>query len=238
MKRILPLIAAGLLVTSCGPAADPAASPAASPAVVIDRPDADLSYAFGVSVGESLARTEVLLDHNAFLDGVKDSGAKKARITTEQAEALIRDAIVALHEAKGVKNAEASKKFLEDNKSKEGVKTTDSGLQYKVLTEGTGEKPGLNATVKVHYTGKLTDGTVFDSSVERGEPVEFPLQGVIPGWTEALQLMTVGSKYTLWIPAELAYGENGSRDGTIGPNQVLNFDVELLEITDKGEAAN
>ncbi len=125
-------------------------------------------------------------------------------------------------------NLEAGQAFLKENAGKEGVMTTLSGLQYKVIEEGEGENPAATDVVRVHYTGKLLDGTVFDSSVERGEPVEFPLNRVIPGWTEGLQLMSPGATYRFWIPANLAYGEQGNRN--IGPNQVLEFEVELLEV--------
>ena len=132
------------------------------------------------------------------------------------------------------KNLKAGEAFIAANAKKEGVKTTASGLQYKVIKTGTGASPKLTDTVKVHYHGTLIDGTVFDSSVQRGEPVTFPVNGVIPGWTEALQLMKVGDKWQLVIPAKLAYGEDGS--GPIGPNSVLIFEVELLDI-EKPEAA-
>lgn len=125
-------------------------------------------------------------------------------------------------------NLEAGKEFLKENAGKDGVMETLTGLQYEVLEEGEGDKPESTDTVKVHYTGRLLNGTVFDSSVQRGEPVEFPLDRVIPGWTEGLQLMSAGSKYRFWIPSELAYGENAPP--AIGPNQVLDFEVELLEI--------
>ncbi|HWS27505.1 MAG TPA: FKBP-type peptidyl-prolyl cis-trans isomerase, partial [Xanthomonadales bacterium] len=120
--------------------------------------------------------------------------------------------------------------FLAKNKTAPGVKTTESGLQYSVIKEGTGAKPKATDQVKVHYVGTLLNGTKFDSSIDRGQPATFPLNGVIPGWTEALQLMTVGSKYKLVIPGSLAYGEQGQPQGGIGPNEVLIFEVELLEI--------
>ncbi|HOI50472.1 MAG TPA: FKBP-type peptidyl-prolyl cis-trans isomerase [Prolixibacteraceae bacterium] len=126
-------------------------------------------------------------------------------------------------------NLEAGNAYLEKNKSREGVVTTDSGLQYEVIKEGTGPKPTENDVVKVHYHGTLIDGTVFDSSVDRGEPAEFQVNRVIPGWVEALQLMPVGSKWKVYIPANLAYGERGT-GGVIGPNAALIFEVELLEI--------
>src|SRR3954469_1894439 len=124
---------------------------------------------------------------------------------------------------------EKGEKFLAANKSKEGVKTTASGLQYKVVKEGTGRQPSATDTVKVHYEGKLLDGTVFDSSIKRGEPVEFPVNGVIPGWVEALQLMPQGSKWEVYIPSDLAYGPTG-QGPTIPPASTLIFTVELLEV--------
>ena len=127
------------------------------------------------------------------------------------------------------KNIEIEKKFLAENGAKENVKTTASGLQYEVITEGKGAKPGATDMVKVHYTGSLLNGQVFDSSVQRGEPAQFGVHQVIPGWTEALQMMSVGSKYKLYIPARLAYGENGAGD-RIPPNATLIFEVELLDI--------
>jgi FKBP-type peptidyl-prolyl cis-trans isomerase len=125
-------------------------------------------------------------------------------------------------------NLEQGQAFLKENASKEGVMATMTGLQYEILEEGEGDKPAATDTVKVHYTGRLLNGTVFDSSVERGEPVEFPLNQVIPGWTEGLQLMSPGAKYRFWIPANLAYGEQAPP--AIGPNQVLDFEVELIEV--------
>ena len=133
--------------------------------------------------------------------------------------------------AKAEKTLKEGQKFLEENAKKSGVKTTESGLQYKIEKEGTGPMPADTSVVKVHYKGTLLDGTQFDSSYDRGEPAEFPLNRVIKGWTEALQLMPVGSKWTLYIPSNLAYGPQGTRSG-IGPNETLIFEVELLEIVD------
>jgi FKBP-type peptidyl-prolyl cis-trans isomerase FklB len=124
---------------------------------------------------------------------------------------------------------EAGQRFLAENATKPGVVTRPSGLQYEILTVGNGPKPGPSDVVTTHYHGTLIDGTVFDSSVERGQPISFPVQGVIPGWVEALQLMPVGSKWRLFVPSELAYGKRGA-GGAIGPNEVLVFEVELLSI--------
>ena len=132
-------------------------------------------------------------------------------------------------QAEGEKNKVANEKFLEDNKSKDGVKVTESGLQYSVIKEGTGEKPTAESKVKVHYHGTLIDGTVFDSSVERGEPAEFGVNQVIRGWTEGLQLMSVGSKYKFFIPQDLAYGARQTGE-KIKPYSTLVFEVELLEV--------
>ena len=132
--------------------------------------------------------------------------------------------------AEGEKNLKEGKAFLAANAKKDGVKTTATGLQYKVLKSGTGASPQKTDTVKVHYHGTLIDGTVFDSSVQRGEPITFPVSGVIPGWTEALQLMKVGDKWQLFIPSSLAYGELSPPGSKIGPNSTLLFEVELLGI--------
>jgi FKBP-type peptidyl-prolyl cis-trans isomerase len=134
------------------------------------------------------------------------------------------------------KNLADGEAFLKENATKEGVVTTESGLQYKIITAGEGPKPGAEDVVKVHYRGTLLDGTEFDSSYKRNEPVTFPVGGVIPGWVEALQLMPVGSKWELYIPSGLAYGPGGA-GGQIGPNSTLKFEVELLSIEPKKEAA-
>ncbi|MDR2389126.1 MAG: FKBP-type peptidyl-prolyl cis-trans isomerase [Tannerellaceae bacterium] len=156
-----------------------------------------------------------------------DTAAQK--LTAESAQTYIQEYFQKAQKEELEKTKQEGETFLEENKTKNGIIVTESGLQYQVITEGDGEKPSESDQVKVHYTGTLLDGTVFDSSVERGEPAVFGVNQVIKGWTEGLQIMPVGSKYTFWIPSELAYGENGAgRD--IKPNSVLKFEVELLEI--------
>lgn len=153
-------------------------------------------------------------------------------MTTEEADQVIRRYFEAAGEREGQLNLESGNAFLEENKSREGVNTTASGLQYEVITEGTGPKPSADDRVRVHYHGTLIDGTVFDSSVDRGEPAVFGVGQVIPGWTEALQLMPVGSKWKIYIPSDLGYGERGA-GADIGPNTALIFEVELLEIVEE-----
>ncbi len=154
---------------------------------------------------------------------------EEAAMTREQADSVVRAYFEKAGENEAQKNLEEGNDFLEKNRQREGIKTTESGLQYEVLQEGTGEKPDSTDRVRVHYTGKLIDGTVFDSSVERGEPAVFRVDQVIPGWTEALQMMKVGAKWRIYLPSLIAYGERGA-GADIGPNSALIFDVELLEI--------
>ncbi len=176
------------------------------------------------------------LNPGKILAGLEDQlGSKEAAYTQEQiAEAfqvfqqLQQQAQQQAPAGNAADNLAAGLAFLQENGQKDEITTTDSGLQYEVIQEGEGSKPAANDTVTVHYTGRLLDGTVFDSSVQRGEPIEFPLNRVIPGWTEGVQLMSPGAKYRFWIPANLAYGEQGP--GPIGPNQVLDFDVELIKV--------
>ncbi len=196
----------------------------------LDTPESRLSYSLGMMIGERVLPQYGELDYDLVLQGMKDqnSGAETALSMEEAQMALqaqqqeVAAAAAAEAEAKG-------KGFLAENKAKEGVKVTESGLQYEVITEGTGPKPTADDTVSVHYVGTLMDGTEFDSSIARGEPASFPLKGVIPGWTEGLQLMNVGSKYRFVIPSDLAYGERGAGQA-IGPGETLVFEVELLEI--------
>ncbi len=196
-----------------------------------------VSYMVGVDVGRSLSQIKDELDLAVFMQAVQDTiGGQDGKMSAEDLQAT-RQAFMQKLQAKqaaqqqeaAAKNKAEGEAFLADNKKKAGVQTTASGLQYQVVVQGKGDKPALTDTVKVHYTGTLLDGTKFDSSHDRGQPAQFALNGVIPGWTEALQLMPVGSKYTLWIPSELAYGDRGT-PGPIGPNATLKFEVELLEI--------
>ena len=200
------------------------------------------AYAIGQSMGRYIANTlqrqqelGVKLDNAEIMKGVQDGLAKKSLLDDKQLEKALKDYDQKINEAAAKKAADESKanlekgqKFLEENAKKKGVVTTSSGLQYEVLSEGKGDKPKASDIVKVHYTGTLIDGTKFDSSRDRNEPAEFPLDHVIPGWTEGVQLMTVGSKYKFYLPSKLAYGEQGA--GTIPPNSVLVFEVELLSI--------
>jgi FKBP-type peptidyl-prolyl cis-trans isomerase FklB len=189
------------------------------------------SYAIGMNFGQQIAEAE--LDTEALIAGIRDSLSKaEPQLTDEQlneAMAAFGKQMQAKAAAKAAQASKAGDDFLAANAKKQGVKTTKSGLQYRVIKAGDGPSPKADSVVKVHYHGTLPDGRVFDSSVERKEPAEFPVNRVIPGWTEALQLMKVGDKVQLVIPPNLAYGDRGAGP-LIGPNQVLVFDVELLDI--------
>lgn len=196
-----------------------------------------LSYIVGENMATQLKNDGIELDTDALVMAVADVTAGKPsrlseedkRNTVEEIQKVSQEKQQAVNAEKSEKNSEEGVAYLAENSQKEGVTTTDSGLQYKVLTKGDGEKPKSSDTVKVHYKGTLIDGTVFDSSYDRGEPAVFPVGGVIAGWTEALQLMSVGDKLKLVIPSDLAYGPNGS-GAAIGPDATLVFDVELLGI--------
>jgi FKBP-type peptidyl-prolyl cis-trans isomerase len=194
------------------------------------------SYGLGVNAGNMWKNRGADIDWDAYMRGVRDSQAGSSNLLSD---AQIREAMQqfqtdtqarfqAKQAADGAKNKEAGEKFLAENKGKEGVKTTESGLQYKVAKMGDGPKPAATDRVSVHYTGTLVDGKKFDSSIDRGQPAKFALNGVIKGWTEGLQLMPVGSKFQFFIPPDLAYGANAP--ASIGPSQVLIFDVELLAV--------
>jgi FKBP-type peptidyl-prolyl cis-trans isomerase FklB len=191
----------------------------------------NFSYALGMSIAGNLVQTGVTtVNPEIFLNGFKDVfKGETPLIHPEEANFILEDFIGKLNQAKGVGNLEEGLNFLAGNRKKHGVIELPSGLQYMVLTEGDGKIPTATDQVKCHYHGTLIDGTVFDSSVERGQPAVFPVKGVIQGWVEALQLMSTGSKWRLFIPSELAYGSNGA-GAAIGPNSALIFDVELLKI--------
>ena len=192
------------------------------------------SYAIGLSFGQHLAESEIKgIDYNSFARGVEAMCEHKPlEIDIQEAQQLLNTYFTKLQEEKEAASAEkrkAGEEFLKENAKREGVKTLDSGLQYEVITEGKGAIPTAKDKVKVHYHGTLIDGTVFDSSVKRGEPAVFGVTQVIQGWVEALQLMPVGSKWKLFIPYNLAYGERGA-GSMIQPYSALIFEVELLDI--------
>jgi FKBP-type peptidyl-prolyl cis-trans isomerase len=216
-------------------------APAARPAAASDLKDQKqkLGYVLGLRQGKSLKQNSIEIDVEAYARGLKDGyGGSKAQLTDEEMTAVIR---IAQHEqtirqaeasgdAASVKNLKEGDAFLAANAKKPGVKATASGLQYKVLKEGTGKVPRATDTVRVSYRGTLLDGTEFDSSEKHGGPASFPVNRVVPGFSEALQLMKVGSKYQVFIPSDLAYGPNPDPRGPIGPNATLIFELELLGI--------
>lgn len=193
-----------------------------------------VSYGVGRQMGDQLAANPFEgVDVEAVCAGLRDAlQGNESVVSNEDLDAAFKEITARMKADEAEKGKAASAEgeaFLAENAKKEGIVVTESGLQYEVLTQGDGEKPVASSTVKTHYHGTLIDGTVFDSSVQRGQPAEFPVGGVIAGWTEALQLMPVGSKYRLYIPYGLAYGERGA-GGAIAPYAALVFEVELLEI--------
>jgi len=196
-----------------------------------------VSYIIGLDIGNNLKRQGADIDPDTLLKGLKDALSGNKPLLSENE---IREVTTAFRQEMATKQAEEKKKlaeknkkegeaFLDENKKKEGVKTLPSGLQYKVITEGSGRSPKESDTVTVNYKGTFVDGTEFDSSYKRGEPATFPVNGVIKGWTEALPLMKEGAKWQLFIPSDLAYGEAGAGN-VIGPNTILIFEVELISI--------
>lgn len=191
-----------------------------------------VSYCVGMSIAGSLMQQDLEgVSPQILAEAISDAFAGKEPLyTPEMANTIIQNYLQSAGEAKFGQNKEAGEAFLNENKAKEGIHTTATGLQYEILTEGNGNKPAATDSVTVHYHGTLIDGTVFDSSVMRGQPATFGVHQVIPGWTEALQLMNTGAKYRLYIPQELAYGAHPHPGGPIKPYSALIFDVELLEI--------
>ena len=189
------------------------------------------SYALGMSIAGNLIQSGVkTVNPEIFFEAFKDTfDGKKPKIMPDEANKILEEFIGKANAGQGADNLEEGLKFLAENSKQEGVIELPSGLQYKVLNEGEGDLPKATDKVRCHYHGTLINGSVFDSSVERGQPADFPVNGVIQGWVEALQLMSTGSKWRLFIPSELAYGQQGA-GGAIGPNTALIFEVELLEI--------
>ncbi|TBU86695.1 FKBP-type peptidyl-prolyl cis-trans isomerase [Phytopseudomonas dryadis] len=205
--------------------------------VKLESPAQKASYGIGLNMGKSLAQEGMDdLDSKAVAQGIEDAiGKKEQRLKDEElieAFAFLQKRAEERMTAMNEESAKAGQKFLEENGKRDGVTTTASGLQYEVIKKADGPQPTADDVVTVHYEGKLTDGTVFDSSVERGSPIDLPVGGVIPGWVEGLQLMHVGEKYKLYIPSELAYGAQ-SPSPAIPANSVLVFDLELLAIKDQ-----
>lgn len=230
------LIALGFLTLAAAAFAQQPATPAAAaPTTQKEK----LSYAIGMNLGGQFKSQSVDVDPAMLAQGIRDAIAGKTALTEDEARAVMaafqeemRSKQQAMMAQAADKNAKEGEAFLAANKTKPGVVTTPSGLQYKVITAGTGPKPTVDDTVLCHYRGTLIDGTEFDSSYKRNAPAKFPVKGVIKGWTEALQLMPVGSKWQLWVPATLAYGDRGA-GSQIGPNTMLIFEVELLSIQPK-----
>jgi FKBP-type peptidyl-prolyl cis-trans isomerase len=202
------------------------------------------SYAIGMNMGQGLRKNSVDVDPNIIVRGFKDALAGgKTLLTDDEAKAALmalqtdlREKQQAKMQALGETNKKDGEVFLTENKTKDGVVTLPSGLQYKILKEGTGPKPTASDSVVCDYKGTLLDNTEFDSSYKRHQAATFPVSGVIKGWTEALQLMPVGSKWQLFIPSDLAYGPRGGPGGAIGPNATLVFEVELLSIQPKAQS--
>ncbi|WP_372995237.1 FKBP-type peptidyl-prolyl cis-trans isomerase [Marinobacter sp.] len=232
MKKTLLALAVTGLIAGCSTPPESPEQPE------LDSTDQKVSYGMGLVLGERMGNDLPNLQMDQFLQGIQhghagDEDAK--RMSREEIQQALMAFQQQMQEEQGKqmeelaqKNLEAGEEFLAQNAEREGVETTESGLQYEVLEQGEGEKPSETDTVQVHYTGELLSGEVFDSSRERGEPVTFALNQVIPGWTEGLQLMSEGSRYKLYIPSDLAYGPGGNQ--AIGPNETLVFEVELLDI--------
>ncbi|QQD18125.1 FKBP-type peptidyl-prolyl cis-trans isomerase [Spongiibacter nanhainus] len=233
-KSLLSTVLLSGLLVACGGDKSPAEPK-------LDSEIAKVSYGIGANIGSRFG-DDLPLDVDAFSAGVRDAlEGNELKMSEEDIMATLQSyqqkqlaARQEEAEAEGQKNLEEAKAFFAENAEKEGVQTTESGLQYIVVEAGDGDKPGADDTVEVHYKGTLLDGTEFDSSYKRGETVSFPVSGVIPGWTEALQLMSEGAKWKLFIPSDLAYGAGGAGQ-MIGPNAALVFEVELIDVVDQDD---
>jgi len=240
--RLLVAIAAISLIAACAKNGDKDAKSADASGLTTDAQK--FGYAIGVDLGKSLQPVKQYVDVASLKQGLDDISSGGTSKLDDAAREEIKNTVakkmqeeqLAQRADQSKKNQEEGDKFLAENGKKAGVKTTKSGLQYEVLTEGKGKHPTDKDSVTVHYKGTLLNGETFDSSYDRGQPVTFPLGNVIPGWTEGVQLMTVGSKYKFYIPAALAYGERGA-GVKIGPNSTLTFEVELLGIGEEAPAA-
>jgi len=236
---VVTVTAFALMLAGCGKDkkdATPVAGTAAKPAGAVaglESEEQRVSYGVGYNIGSSIGKqTDFVVDRTALKTGIEDGlSAAKTRISEADIQAAmmaVQQRAAAASAAAAEKNIALSAAYLAKNKTRAGVTTTASGLQYEVLVRGKGAKPKATDTVEVHYHGTLIDGTVFDSSVERGQPAVFQVGGVIRGWVEALQMMSVGDKWKLYIPPDLAYGPRGN--GKISPNSALVFEVQLLSI--------
>lgn len=233
MKLLTPIIAACIVLASCSSGKKTANE---GNTTKLNNLTDSVSYALGVLYGNGL-KDQGFEDINTDImaavmtQAIKGEIADSAFLIEKQAcNGIVNNYFVKKQEMVAAKNLADGEAFLAKNKTEKGVVTTASGLQYKVLKEGTGATPTPSSSVTVHYTGKLIDGRVFDSSVERGEPISFAVGGVIAGWTEGLQLMKEGAKYMFYIPANLAYGSRGAQGSIIGPNAALIFEVELIKV--------
>jgi len=208
-----------------------ALAPSHAQDTALETEDQQVSYGLGMMIGEQLKQFGDV-DFELFMQGLEaQNGGAETVMSVPEAQAVLQTRQERLMEEQRAEAAEGNEAFLAENAAREEVSVTDSGLQYEVLEASDGAMPTIDDTVTVHYVGTLTDGTEFDSSIARGEPASFPLQGVIPGWTEGLQLMPLGSKYRFVIPSDLAYAERGAPPA-IGPDATLVFEVELLEIAE------
>ena len=239
MKKSM-IIGCMTLIAACSQATETVAE---APPLSLDSDKAKFSYAIGMDIGKNLQNFGANIETDVLITALKDSlEGKESRIPAEESKKIIQAFLKKQAEEKaaeqkiaGEHNKAAGLKFLAENSKKAGVTTTASGLQYEVIKQGDGAKPKATDKVKVHYRGTLLDGTEFDSSYKRGQPISFPLNGVIPGWTEGVQLMKVGSTFKFVIPSELAYGDRGAGP-QIGPGNTLIFEVELLAIETEEKA--
>jgi len=231
MSRVITLLVMGFMAFSCLSCAKlKSISGAKGAKTELKTENEKASYALGMDIGTQLRDVQSNIDFDAFVQGIRDTlEGKKTLLTPEQAMAIKTEFFQKMQAEKSQKNTSEGDLFLAENKKKPGIIITPSGLQYIILTAGKGPKPVATDKVVVHYSGTLIDGTEFDSSYKRGQPATFVLNQVIPGWTEAIQLMNVGAKYRFFIPSQLAYGERGAGP-RIGPNATLIFEVELINI--------